>query len=192
MHRSVGGHRACVTSSGILGRMSGGYAGAERMASPKSQKPKGQPNSVKAAGARKLFSSALRSADVSFDAAALFLLIASFGNSDGSRCFPSLELLATKSGHNRKWVVRHLGELRKAGWLITTKRGKGNLFHLFWGEIGPEREAEKKAERGPKKGPCTRPQNGVRTLIQLTCESPSRQSEPIGHDEQSPFHGDAA
>jgi hypothetical protein len=108
--------------------------------------------SAKAASARKLIASAMRSADVPFAARGLYVLLAGYANADGSNCYPSMETLAHASGLNLKSVVTHLKALRDAGWVSSTtrktKRGRVNLYTLHWGNIGPE--AERRVD--PKNG----------------------------------------
>lgn len=92
---------------------------------------------------RALVSSALRSEGVQFEDAALFLLIASYGNADGKNCFPSMETLALSSGHDPKWVKRSIARLRRSGWITSrqkiTPRGRVNVYTLHWAQIGPDR-----------------------------------------------------
>lgn len=92
---------------------------------------------------RALVSSALRSEGVEFEDAALFLLLASYANADGSNCFPSMERLATSSGHTVKWIKRSLGRLKAAGWISwnhrATQSGRVNVYTLHWSQVGPDR-----------------------------------------------------
>lgn len=98
---------------------------------------------AKSAAYRALASSALRSEGVAFEDAALFLLLASFGDTDGSNCFPSKARLAAVSGHSEKWITRSLSRLKKAGWISwrhkSVAKGVVNVYTLAWGQIGPDR-----------------------------------------------------
>lgn len=120
---------------------------------------------AKARSFRALHASALRSEGVSFEAAALFLLIASFANSDGSNCYPSMTKLAAHSGHDPKWVKRKVAELKRAGWLTWvwkgTANGRVNLYTLHWAQIGPDRVGG----IGPNLGPTGQAQNRPKTLL---------------------------
>lgn len=138
------------------------------------------PESGKQRTTRALFASALRSIGPSFEARGLFLLLASYGNADGSNIFPSVERLAVDTGHNVKWVKRRLNELHQFAWITHKWKGLGkgngkvNIYSLHWAQIGPDRNAY----NGPILSRYNGPKTGPRHSIHIP-ESPEDESSPF-------------
>lgn len=74
---------------------------------------------------------------VSTDARFLWILIDSFGDSDGDNCFPSIKKLSETSGHSQSWVKRHLQELKEAKMVTIHKKGtSGGWVNLYVLSLG--------------------------------------------------------
>lgn len=151
---------------------------------------------AKGAAYRALVSSALRSDGVAIEDAAVFLLLASFGDPDGANCYPSKARLAAMSGHSDKWVGRALIRLKRAGWISwrhkPVAKGVVNVYTLHWGQIGPDRvfketEEERTLGRG-QNGRGGRVQNGVCTLLHIPDEARHEEADAAAASQRNGSH----
>lgn len=70
----------------------------------------------------KLRARVIRNAQLSTAARFLWTLLETYADRNGTNCFPSTETLCEDSGHDRKWVFKHLNELETACLIRRDKR----------------------------------------------------------------------
>jgi hypothetical protein len=123
-----------------------------------------------------------RCSHVSAQARFLWIVLMSYADSDGTRCFPGVARLASDMGRDRKAVFRYLDELEKAGLIRRTSGRKANEFATNSYRILPPSSAPAAAlapakptaephakitSTCPQNGTPTCPQNGDTTYNQL-------------------------
>jgi hypothetical protein len=102
-----------------------------------------------------------RTSHVSAPARFLWIVLMSYADSDGSRCFPGVARLAKNLGRDRKAVFRYLDELEEAG-LIRRSSGRTagefatNSYRVLQPSSSPPTAAAASSASAP---PC--PQNGT-------------------------------
>lgn len=75
----------------------------------------------------------------------------------GGGCWPSLPTLAADTGLSRRWVIKRLAALRKAGLVHRDKRGKQSYAYRLALEIRSEAAEAKRAEAKRRKNGTATP-----------------------------------
>lgn len=106
------------------------------------------------------FKAIVRNPKLSLQSRAVFDIIKSFANNDGTHCFPSMDKIAEYAGCSSRTVCRYVRELRKAGLLhneqrLTEGKQRSSCTFLLYDDIHA-RNAQK-----PRANRVSRPKTGM-------------------------------
>lgn len=110
---------------------------------------------AKARSYRAWLKSRWRDTRASMEARALWTLIETYANTDGSNAHPSVDTLVSVSGHRTAWVRKYLAELVLIEWLRIEKKatstGWVNCYRIFYpGSIVDRGDLPPPNERNPR------------------------------------------
>ena len=105
-----------------------------------------------------------RSPDVSLEARALWRILDTYANADGTSAFPGIATLCHHGCCDRKRIYRILRELESAYWLIVHRRnGAHNTYQIIY--TSPKTGTGGNGKTSAQNGTGTSPKTGTRPHI---------------------------